>query len=154
MDSAKLNDWMQVIGIFALVASLVFVGLQMKQSQEIAIAEQFHNRAVAVMGLAETQMEIGEVPNVRGWRERVSNGEVLAVDINSFHWLWISFDNHYYQYQSGFMEESAWQAQLRNARGLYTVCDMRFVYDWRKSGLRAEFVDLVGSFEDTCVGSD
>jgi hypothetical protein len=31
MDSAKLNDWMQVIGIFALVASLVFVGLQMKR---------------------------------------------------------------------------------------------------------------------------
>jgi len=39
MDSAKLNDWMQVVGIFALVASLVFVGLQMKQTQEIAAFE-------------------------------------------------------------------------------------------------------------------
>jgi kynurenine formamidase len=45
VDSAKLNDWMQVAGIFALVASLVFVGLQMKQSQEIAIAAQYQERA-------------------------------------------------------------------------------------------------------------
>lgn len=29
MDSAKLNDWMQVVGIFALVTSLIFVGLHL-----------------------------------------------------------------------------------------------------------------------------
>ncbi len=40
MDSAKLNDWIQVIGIFALVASLIFVGLQMRQAQRISFAEQ------------------------------------------------------------------------------------------------------------------
>jgi len=39
MDSAKLNDWMQVIGIFAVVASLIFVGLQMKQAQDIALSQ-------------------------------------------------------------------------------------------------------------------
>ena len=38
MDSAKLNDWMQVVGIFALVASLVFVGLQMRQARDVAIS--------------------------------------------------------------------------------------------------------------------
>ncbi len=35
MNAEKLNDWLQVIGIFALVASLIFVGLQMKQTEEI-----------------------------------------------------------------------------------------------------------------------
>ena len=39
MDSAKLNDWMQVIGIFALVASLIFVGLQMRQDRRLAAAQ-------------------------------------------------------------------------------------------------------------------
>ena len=34
MGSAKISDWIQIIGIFALVASLIFVGLQMKQSQD------------------------------------------------------------------------------------------------------------------------
>ena len=154
VDSAKLNDWMQVVGIFALVASLVFVGLQMKQSQDIAVAEQYHNRAETVLSLIQTQMEIGYVPNAQGWRDRVSNGEVLAVDILTRQWLWIHYDNHYFQYQSGFMEESAWQGQLKNVRNLYSRCEMRFVYDWRKRGLRSEFVELVESFDDPCAGSD
>ena len=44
MDSAKLNDWMQVVGFFALVASLIFVGLQIRQDQEIAIVEAVSHR--------------------------------------------------------------------------------------------------------------
>jgi hypothetical protein len=39
MDSSKLNDWLQVVGIFAVVASLIFVGLQMKQTDDIATVE-------------------------------------------------------------------------------------------------------------------
>ena len=49
MDSAKLNDWMQVIGIFALVASLVFVGLQMRQAHEIALSDIYQSRAASVI---------------------------------------------------------------------------------------------------------
>ena len=37
MDVAKLNDWMQVFGVFAIVASLIFVGLEMQQAQEISM---------------------------------------------------------------------------------------------------------------------
>jgi len=44
MNSAKLNDWMQVFGIFALVASLVFVGLQMKQTHETALSNAYQSR--------------------------------------------------------------------------------------------------------------
>ena len=32
MDSAKLNDWLQVVGIIGLVGSLISVGLQTKIS--------------------------------------------------------------------------------------------------------------------------
>jgi hypothetical protein len=39
LDSAKLNDWMQVVGIFAVVASLIFVGLQMQLDRRLARAE-------------------------------------------------------------------------------------------------------------------
>ena len=38
MDSGKLQDWMQIVGLFSLVGSLIFVGLQLKQSHEIALA--------------------------------------------------------------------------------------------------------------------
>jgi hypothetical protein len=46
-DSSKLSDWLQVIGLFAVVASLIFVGLQMKQTDAIALSEIYQERAVA-----------------------------------------------------------------------------------------------------------
>ena len=39
MDSAKINDWMQFIGIVAVVASLVFVGMQLEQEEQVALAQ-------------------------------------------------------------------------------------------------------------------
>jgi len=51
MDSAKLNDWMQVVGIFAVVASLIFVGLQMRQDQEIAQAQALVDASAVVIDL-------------------------------------------------------------------------------------------------------
>lgn len=44
MDAGKLNEWVQVVGLFALVASLVFIGLQMKQAQEIALSTAAQSR--------------------------------------------------------------------------------------------------------------
>ena len=71
MDSAKLNDWMQVVGIFALVASLVFVGLQMRQARDIAISEgNLANAAIKI----ERNNAIIENPDV--W-VRGSSGEDL-----------------------------------------------------------------------------
>jgi len=32
MDSAKLSDWIQIVGTFAIVASLIFVGIEVRQS--------------------------------------------------------------------------------------------------------------------------
>jgi hypothetical protein len=59
-------------------------------------------------------------------------------------------DNHYYQYQHDFMSEESWQAQLRNLKGIYVTCSMRFVYEWRKAGLRDSVVALVESLDDPC----
>lgn len=49
MNATKLNDWMQVIGIFTVVASLIFVGLEMRQAQEISMSQAYQSRAAAVV---------------------------------------------------------------------------------------------------------
>lgn len=76
MDSAKLNDWMQVVGIFAVVASLIFVGLQMRQAQEIAVADQYQDRADAALTfyLARMQSEQSLVMTGNDISEDVSAG--------------------------------------------------------------------------------
>jgi hypothetical protein len=124
MDSGKLNDWMQVVAIFALVASLIFIGLQMMQSQEIAIATQYHNRAAVAVENYNAQLESGLL---RFWGQMAGNGGPPGMSVEDKGRLYLSgmaylvqVDNHYFQYQSGFLDEEAWQAQyltLKNALG-------------------------------------
>ena len=148
----RLSEWKDIaelVGLVAIIASLIFVGLQLKQSQEIAIATQYQARAAATQELSLAHIEAGYLTRVPELRAGLSD-DVTAEDINTALWLWIQMDNHFYQYQSGFLSEDAWQAQQRNAKGVYSDCAMRFVYEWRKNGLRAEFVALVESFDDPC----
>ena len=49
MNSARINDSLQIIGLFGVIASLVFVGLQLKQSHEIALAEIYQARTATLV---------------------------------------------------------------------------------------------------------
>ncbi len=121
MDSAKLNDWMQVVGIFALVASLIFVGLQMKQSQEIAIAAQYHDRTALAVENNNVQIESGILHLWGALSGKVDDRDLAAYMAEFTPEQWgryylfsinttMQMDNHFFQYQSGFMEEEVWQA--------------------------------------------
>ena len=147
MDSAKVNDWIQVVGIFALVASLIFVSLQLKQSQEIAIASQYQARADATMNFFSAHVEADYV--MRNFRDKVTDS-LSAQDITAGLWYWVAFDNHYFQYQSGFLTEGAWQGQLRSMKQFHSNCNLHFVYDRRKHAFRPELIALVDSWEDKC----
>ena len=44
MRKLEINDLIQIAGMFGIIGSLVFVGLQMKQTQTIALGEQIQAR--------------------------------------------------------------------------------------------------------------
>ncbi len=148
MDSAKLSDWMQVVGIFALVASLIFVGLQMKQTHDIALASQYQARSAEFQALSRTGVEAN-------WTYRPLRSAIpdqwTAADISGVVWAWAGFDNHHFQFQSGFLTEEAWKAQARAQQELYSKCEIRFVYEFSKIRMRNSVVELVESWEDSCA---
>ena len=77
MDSAKLNDWMQVIGIFAVVASLIFVALQIRQDQAIAQAMIWSETEGSVNEMAQLFNQHPEIW-IRGLKgEEMSEAEGL-----------------------------------------------------------------------------
>ena len=47
MKKVSLDTWIQLIGIISIVASLTFVGLEMRQSQRIALVSQIQERSYA-----------------------------------------------------------------------------------------------------------
>ena len=124
MDSAKLNDWMQIVGIFAVVLSLIFVGLQLKQSQEIAIAAQYQARFSTMAEiLSSRQLDPDHARHI-GEREVSWNGFPPDFDQNTstreygrqflgVRIALLTLDNYHFQYESGYLAEDAWAAYLR-----------------------------------------
>ena len=53
------NDLIQLAAMAGIIASLIFVGMQMRQSQRIALAAQAQQRAAMLMDRANVWIEAG-----------------------------------------------------------------------------------------------
>ena len=130
----KNSDWKDVaelFGIIVIVASLVFVGLQMKQSQEIAIAGQYAERASES---TENWRFVAEHPVLLSNYGRVHREHLKGTSYYDDEYtdqqvgvlyaharnVIASWDNNHYQYISGFMTEEAWSMYANRIR---RACD-------------------------------
>jgi len=113
VDSAKLNDWMQVAGIFALVASLIFVGMQMKQEQEIALSAAYQSRTAT---LVEFLIATGTDDVTRSARLKLQSGVTELTPHERFALTNLSeagkelMQNSHYQYVQGYLDEEHWMS--------------------------------------------
>jgi len=53
VTSPKLRDWLEIVGLFSVVASLIFVGMQMRQETAIAATDSVWSRSGAITALSE-----------------------------------------------------------------------------------------------------
>ncbi len=114
MDSAKLNEWLQVVGLFGVIASLLFVGLQMKQDREIALSAATQartettiqnilgNASNPILATALDKIELGE-------SDLLTLSERRALILSSRATLY-NLENSHYQYTNGFISEEKWTA--------------------------------------------
>ena len=113
----KKSDWKdtaELIGIAAIVASLVFVGMQMKQSQDIALSQASQARtAMAIETListTENPIYVSAVAKGRsGRREELTLEEQVTMTQYATAVL-MSYDDQHFQYINGFVTEERWQA--------------------------------------------
>ena len=143
MDSAKLNDWLQVIGMFGVLAGLVFVGLELRQSHKIALAAQYHARAESTQAIYLAHLESGfDYATVS-----IPMTELSPTELNArratVQWLWTQLDNLHFQYQAGFLTEES-RVAMEHIIKISEDFDLRrAVFDRRKATLRSSFVALV-----------
>jgi len=140
MKKVSLDVFIQLIGMLGIFGGLVFVGLEMRQSQQFALAAQQTARMQVwtdmVNAFTESQINY---PEAIGDFNPESNIAHAA--------LWI-FENDYIQYNLGLMDENIWQAKMNPLRRTYNNCVGRQVYVQRKSSLDARLVDLIDSLLD------
>ena len=128
------KETVELLGIGAIVASLIFVGLQLRQSQQIAIAAQYQERANTGLEFYYNTIQIESQVNRRTRRlQRLIDLEALSdfdkgqlADLPPEDWAEtdivaiisiLIFDNLHFQYQSGFVNEESWsfgRERLRN----------------------------------------
>ena len=62
MKKVSIDVWIQLLGMLSVVAGLVFVGLEMQQTQRIAIAGQQQGRAEITNNFVNSFLENASVP--------------------------------------------------------------------------------------------
>ncbi len=159
MKQLELNDWLQILGMLAIVVSLLFVGIQLKQSQEIAIGAQYQERAnTSIEGWRHRQLNplftrrLGEVEMSRhGLLPGMDEGapaEELGDRYIELNIIILLFDNYHFQYQTGFLTDEYWQGQRDSLRRLLQLPDFQhyveFHTDSYRSSYRQLLTDLVG----------
>ena len=153
MNSAKLNDWMQVVGIFAVVASLIFVGLQMKQAHEIAMASQFQERNATLVEFwvgreqSDIQKQIRGERIIREWELPPGMDQnASAVEVGSEYFYaraaFALYENFHFQYISGYYTEASWVAARWILKEALKLPMWQFIIEHRGHSFRSDFREL------------
>ena len=150
----SFDTWIQLLGMVGVLGGLVFVGLEMQQSQKIALAGQQANRvqlfssmmdANNEQGIDQQKLQMilsGQIPMTKDYEWVVMNG---------LHRMWWIYENDFLQNELGLMDENIWQAKRNAMEANYNFCEGRPVFDIRKNTLDSRLVELVESFPDECA---
>jgi len=79
VKSADINDWLQVAGLAGVIASLVFVGLQLKQDRQFALSEAMTEAAESSKYWAELLSGNAEI-----WTKGIAGKPLTDVESQVF----------------------------------------------------------------------
>jgi len=139
MKKVSLDVLIQLIGMLSVLAGLVFVGLEMRQSQNIALATETSNRMYQVIQDIYTTAEIG-----LDWSKIVldDTAELSEAEIiqkrNNASAGWLIVENDFQLYRLGLMSEEVWQAKRGIISHYYNQCELRDVYNLRRDNQISE----------------
>ena len=154
MPSQKLNDWLQIIGLFGVIGSLFFVGLQLKQSQDIAVSETYQNRTTMANDLNSASISSPEFLSAvskvyLNKIDELTMPEAVALEyyIGS---ILLLIENNHLQFEAGYLTQEHWQANLDELTCMFSVPLSRQIahaWDFRES-FRTVMSDVVRELPD------
>ena len=146
------------LGVVGVIGSLIFVGLELRQTQQIALGNQIQQRAnmQADFFLANLQgTDIGRNLLATQRTERPLNiidPNILTDDefevFNLIHqWRVNSVQNVFQQYQLGLLPEDVWSQVEGRINAQYSNCALRSYFN----GVIPAFQDYLSKLPDECL---
>lgn len=145
MKDRDWKDFAEIVGIGAIVASLVFVGLQMRQSHEIALVTLYQMRSDAARELRVVGVENDII--VRAYERMETNDGLGFSDIyaiESYNDLMFNhFENSHFLYQRGFLPDEHWRSDLISFTEFLGEPAAREQWESIKHRFRQSYVDAI-----------
>ena len=142
IKKVSIDVWIQLLGMVGIIISLIFVALQMKQSQTIALAAQQQARTEVftdlMMSLTESGLNYQElITTIR------TDEQEIAAQTNFGHaMLWV-FENDFLQYRLGLVDETLWESKLELLIQSFSGCQGMDIFNQRKLGLDKNLLALM-----------
>ena len=147
MRSTYWKDIAELFGIAAIVGSLIFVGLQLKQTQEISRSAAYQSRADTSLALnvavIESETLLSAIAKLNGDRsEPLTPTEKVALTYHFSNEL-IYLENVHYQHQNGFVTDEQWQANIGDLQRVLSTKFNRQLWEESIGSWRESFVEEV-----------
>ena len=145
MDNHDKTDWMQILGFGGLIASLVFVGLELRQSREIAIADVYQQRAamlIDVHSITLTSELLYDTYNKATSGEPLNSGDqiLMATGLTPIFTYW---ENNHFQYEMGLLSEEQWESSQNAMKAVLRRPDVQLWWQTERAEVRKTFADVV-----------
>ena len=130
------------LGVIGVIGSLIFVGLEMRQSQRIALAAQNTARTEMFTQMVNTWTE-SKFQWGSGSRLYGTDAYDFHPNINLGHLVLYILDNDYLQYKLGLMDDGIWRDKLEYAASQYATCVGRIILEDRATSISSELLELI-----------
>ena len=154
MNSRNLNDWLQIIGLFGVIGSLIFVGLQLKLTQDIALSENYQHRTSATIEMNAGAMSSPEFLSGVSKVYLNKSDELTMPEAVALEWYigtnLMVLENNHLQFEAGFLTPEHWQRNLEELDCILTVPLFReTAIDWNlRESFRNVLSDVMQKISD------
>lgn len=147
MKSLHWKNVANLVGTGAIVASLIFVGLQLRQAQQVALSVAYQSRADTSLGLIMAALESETLLSAISKRDAGRSDMLTAVEQVALRYELIGeliyLENVHYQYMNGFVTDEQWQANIGDLRRLLSAEINRQFWEEDRENWRSSFAEEV-----------
>ncbi|MDG1024903.1 MAG: hypothetical protein P8N94_11230 [Gammaproteobacteria bacterium] len=152
MRKIAIEDLIQLLGVVGIIGSLIFVGLEMRQSQRIALAAQVQARAEMqtdrLLSSIEGNIDGYTLFTDANYSFAALTEEEKQVAILLHQWRGVMLENNLYQYRTGLFAEEYWRQTRNRIASWYNNCELRPNID---AQYVESFVSYLRSLPDRCA---
>ena len=141
------------LGVIGIIGSLIFVALELRQSQRIAVAAQQQARTILRANQILSTYEFNEdeigVENIP-WGEQSDLQRYIREQRQVYYWT--INENNYYQYQIGLLDDEIWAKESQYSQMQWDHCHLRHVFEGQV--FMSSYETYVRSLPDNCQNLD